>query len=114
MALLLMLLATLTLTPADNGRSFSVAPGTPIVVELASNASTGYRWRLATRPDEAVVTLISHRYLAPRTKRPGAAGKEVWRFRAVGAGVARLRLSYAGPTRPPRIARRFSVAIRVR
>jgi predicted secreted protein len=69
---------------------------------------------LSARPDAAVVRLVSHRYLAPRTKRPGAAGKEIWRFRAVGAGKARVRLVYAGPTRPPRIARRFSVGIRVR
>ncbi|HZT92909.1 MAG TPA: protease inhibitor I42 family protein [Gaiellaceae bacterium] len=113
MALLFVLLATLTLGPAANGHSYSVKPQTTIAVVLPSNASTGFQWRLAARPDKQVVRLLSHRYVAPKTKRVGAAGKEVWRFRALGAGAARLRLVYvqSGHTTP---ARRFTVRVRVR
>lgn len=114
MALLLVLLATLTLTGADSGRSFTVAPGTNVVVVLPSNASTGYRWRLTARPDRRVLTLVSHRYAAPTTKRVGAAGKEIWRFDAVGAGAARLHLAYVGPSQPTQTARRFSASLHVR
>jgi predicted secreted protein len=113
MALLFTLLATLTLGPAANGHTYSVKPQTTIVVVLPSNASTGFRWRLAARPDTQVVRVLSHRYVAPKTKRPGAAGKEVWRFRALAAGAARVRLVYvqSGHNTP---ARRFAVRLHVR
>lgn len=92
---LLLVLATLALGPGSNGHTYSVEPSTRIVVTLPSNASTGYRWRLAGKPNASVVKLVSHRYVAPKKgSNPGAAGKEVWRFRAVGKGSTRLRLTY--------------------
>ena len=113
MALLFVLLATLSLGPAASGHTYSVKPQTTIAVTLPSNASTGYRWLLAARPDKQVVRLVSHRYVARKTKRVGAAGKEIWRFRAVGAGSTRLRLAYVQSAHT-RAARRFTVRIRVR
>ena len=42
-----------------------------------------------------MVKFVSHHYVAPkRGSNPGAAGKEISRFRAVDAGSTRLRLSY--------------------
>ena len=114
MAFLLVLLATLTLRPADSGHTFSVAARTPIVLVLPSNATTGYSWKLSARPRSAVVRLVSHRYVAPKTTRPGAGGKEIWRFTAVGKGTARLRLAYVGPGQARKVARRFGVVLRVR
>lgn len=111
MALLLVLLTTLTLRPADNGRTFSVAPRTKIVLVLPSNRSTGYRWGLTTRPSPSVVRLVSHRYVAPTTNQPGAAGKEIWRFTAVGHGAARVGLAYS---QYGQVARRFRIALHVR
>lgn len=114
MALLLVLLATLTLRPADNGHTFSVAARTPVVLVLPSNATTGYSWKLSARPSSAVLRLVSHRYVAPKTTRPGAGGKEVWRFLAVGKGTVRLRLAYVGPGPAGKVGRRFGVRLRVR
>jgi predicted secreted protein len=114
MAFLLVLLATLTLRTADNGRTFSVAARSAIVLVLPSNATTGYSWRLPARPSGSVLRLVSHRYVAPKSKLPGAGGKEVWRFLAVGKGTARLRLAYVGPGQARKVARRFGVVLRVR
>jgi len=85
---LLVLLATLHLTAKDNHKSYTAKPGTPIVVTLASNAGTGYHWKYKSFTGDRVVKLISHRYVAPKDARPGAAGKEIWRFRAVANGVS--------------------------
>ncbi len=85
---LLALLATLHLTAKDNNKLFTVHPHETIVMTLASNPSTGYHWKYVHSPGGArVVKLISHRYVAPKASRPGASGKEVWRFRVIGKGA---------------------------
>ncbi len=102
------------LAARDDGRVVRVAPGTPVVLTLASNPSTGYRWRLLAGLDRRVVRLVSHRYLAPaKPGVVGAPGKEVWRFRAVGRGRVALRLDYVRSWQPGRPARRFRVELRV-
>ena len=111
---LLVVLAGLTLGFGSNGHTYTVAPQTRIVVTLPSNATTGYHWQLAAEPNPHVVKLVSHRYVAPKTKRVGAAGKEIWRFRAVGAGTARLRLTYVQAGKTNSVGRHYSVKIHVR
>jgi predicted secreted protein len=109
---LLVLLATLNLTGKDNGKTFTVQPQKVIVVTLVSNRSTGYQWRyVRTAGNPKVVKVLSHRYVA----RPGvgAAGKEIWRFRAVGAGTAKIDLQYIRPFQPQQVAHRFGVTIDV-
>ena len=90
---LLALLTTLHLTVKDNGHSFTVRPQRAIVVTLASNPSTGYRWKYEpSKRGGKVVKLISARYVPPKSgSPPGAAGKEVWRLRAVGKGKIDLQ-----------------------
>ena len=110
---LLALVATLSLGTADNGKSFTLPPKTAVVVTLPSNASTGYHWT-PREMSKGVVRLVSHRYVQPKNRPPGAPGKEKWRFVAVGAGSVHLRLDYVGPSDPYKPARRFGVTIRVR
>jgi predicted secreted protein len=86
----------------------------PIAFLLVPNATTGYSWRLPTKPSSSLLRLVSHRYVAPKSKLPGAGGKEIWRFTAVGKGTARLRLEYVGPGQARKVGRRFSVRINVR
>jgi len=61
-----------------------------------------------------VVRLVSHRYVAPTTASPGAAGKEIWRFRAVGAGSTWLRLVYEQAGKMNSTGRMYCVKIHVR
>jgi inhibitor of cysteine peptidase len=111
---LFLALAALALGPASNGHTYSVAPSTKIAITLPSNASTGYRWRLAGKPAASVVKFVSHHYVAPKPgSNPGAAGKEIWRFRAVGKGTTRLRLTYV-QAGSKHVARAFRVKLHVR
>ena len=112
---LVLLLATLHLTAKDNNRLFAVKPQTSIVVTLASNASTGYRWKFESSPGgSSVVRLVSRRYVTTHKNLPGAPGKEVWRFRAVGDGAMDLGFVYIRSWEPNKPARRIRIAIRVR
>jgi len=110
---LLVLLATLHLTAKDNHKSYTVKPGTPIVVTLASNATTGYHWKYKSFTGDRVVKLISHRYVARKDARPGAAGKEIWRFRAVANGVTQMRFRYIRPSLPKKPAKKIGITIYV-
>ena len=54
------------ITAKDNGRTVTVRTGDAVVVSLESNASTGFRWTLADRPDEARVHLTAIQAALPR------------------------------------------------
>ena len=101
------------LTGADNGRSLRVAPATPIVLTLPSNASTGYRWHILAPLDKAVLRLVAHSYRPSASTLIGAAGTEIWRFQAVGKGKLTVRLGYFRSFAPTQVARRFRVDFRV-
>ena len=102
------------LSGADNGRAVRVLPATPVVVRLATNPSTGFRWKLLVPLDARILRLVSHRYQAPPAGSAlGAAGLDVWRFVTVGRGRASLRLGYLRPWQPQQVAKRFRVDFRV-
>ena len=90
----------------------TLPPGETTVVTLASNPSTGYRWKLLAT-DARVVRLVSHRYVPPKVARPGAGGKELWRFVARAHGTVTLVFGYLRPWLPKEVARRFRVVIKV-
>ena len=91
--------STLHLTPKDNHKEFTVKPHEAIVLTLASNRSTGYRWEFASASQmNAGLHQVSHRYVAPKASVPGAAGKEIWRFRPIGRGGAALGFNYVLPS----------------
>jgi predicted secreted protein len=96
----------------DNGRTITVHPGTAIVVVLASNPSTGYRWTLLPGSGR-FVRLVSHRYVPPAKQLPGAGGRESWRFAARARGVVTLALGYLRPWQPKHVVQRFRVTFRV-
>ena len=89
----------LHLTAKDNGRELATGPHEEFVVALASNRSTGYRWKIALASQGRLgAGLLSHRYIAPKKSVPGAAGKEIWRFRPVGSGRMDLGFLYVRPS----------------
>ena len=67
-----------TTIQVEVGQRFSIA--------LEANPTTGYRWRLEGRPNEEVVQLVGSEYRRPQHGLPGAGGKVVFTFRAVGRG----------------------------
>src|SRR5947208_2076654 len=83
-----------------SNRTYTVKRNDAIVVTLDSNWSTGYRWELAPSFSPSPVRFVSRRYVAPKKSVPGAAGKEIWRFRAVSHGRKVLNFLSVRPSQP--------------
>ncbi|MCX7120471.1 MAG: protease inhibitor I42 family protein [Gammaproteobacteria bacterium] len=73
-------------------------------IELKSNPSTGYSWHWhATKGDENLLSLVSHKYSAPTNKKlVGAPGMEIWTFKAKNGNyavnqVGHIVMDYARP-----------------
>jgi len=105
--------ADLELTAADAGKTVSVEQGQAVVVALDSNASTGYRWNLVEKPDEAVLGLASSEY-TQTGEALGSPGVETWRFEATGAGKTSLRLAYFRPFDPQDVQGEFELRVEVK
>jgi inhibitor of cysteine peptidase len=86
----------LRLSDADDGMSFAVALGTTIVVTLASNPSTGFRWEIVSPLPAALVETVTPEYIPPGAMSVvvGSAGAERFRMQAVSTGTAVLQLVY--------------------
>jgi predicted secreted protein len=87
---------------ASNGgvvnKTIEVASGDSIVVTLWSNKTTGYSWsESATISNPGVLQQTNHEYVAPETGLMGAAGKEVWTFKASKAGTCEVSMNYSQP-----------------
>ena len=86
----------LTLTAADTDQTKTVAVGEAVQIELAGNATTGYRWEVhaidgaALRHDETL-------YEPQQTDRVGSGGLFVVKLTAVEAGAATVDLAYRRP-----------------
>ncbi len=107
-----------------NGKTFGVKDsdiqakvGDRFVIELESNATTGFQWGISGSLDPSVVTKVSSTYVAgPNAqKQVGAGGVERWTFKAVGKGTAKIVMTYAQPwektARPARTAT-FNLTVR--
>ena len=74
-----------------------VTAGQEFSVTLASNATTGYHWELASPLNEAMVQLVASEYKNPETRLVGVGGQEIWTFRAIGQGHTLINLKYVRP-----------------
>jgi inhibitor of cysteine peptidase len=86
---------TIRLTAADNGRNLAATPDDEIIVVLAENPTTGYRWHADVQGD--AVALESDGYQPPPQPEPpepvfGRGAQREFRFRVVAAGNAVLEL----------------------
>lgn len=86
-----------TLTERDNGRDIHIAVGERLIVKLASNATTGYRWA-APPPAEPVLRQLDEATYVPNMAPPGmvgVGGTETFEFKALKAGQETLQIQYA-------------------
>ncbi|HTY13234.1 MAG TPA: protease inhibitor I42 family protein [Candidatus Omnitrophota bacterium] len=93
-------------TNASIGKTFTLS--------MASNATTGYGWKLASSPSPEVM-MIGHKYIAPNSKLVGAGGKEIWQFKALKKGKKTLIFNYVRPWekgKPPASVKSFCVIIK--
>src|SRR5690242_14202591 len=77
--------ATLHLTARDNHRVFLLKRHEEVVVTLPSNRSGSWAG-LRGLQDTIWANGVGHRYVVPEQGVPGAAGKEIFRYRPVGKG----------------------------
>jgi predicted secreted protein len=83
--------------------------GTPVVLELESNPTTGYRWELVF--DESRLRLIKREY-QPATKKIGGSGVERFTLQPLVRGETTIRAEYKRPWETSSIEHReFSVRI---
>ncbi|MGZ4385370.1 MAG: protease inhibitor I42 family protein [Gaiellaceae bacterium] len=102
---------TVTVGSSSNGKSLELERGDTLVVRLAGNVSTGYRWDLVSLPPSLRKIGSSYEQRKAGPPMPGQGGIFVFRF-AVRAGEGTLRLAYHRPWQkaaPP--LRRFTLAV---
>jgi inhibitor of cysteine peptidase len=108
--------AEVQLTDDDNGRSLTLAKGGTLIIALVSNPSTGFAWSVADPSPAQLVLQGEPQYVPPGSTTPvvGAAGTQVFTFKATATGEAKLTLNYARsfePTVPPE--KTFTVTVTV-
>jgi len=78
------------LTDADNGSTVKLGRGGTLIISLESNPSTGYSWSFAGLAGPELELVGEPQYVPPTsTATPvvGAAGTQVFTFRATGTGM---------------------------
>jgi predicted secreted protein len=121
--LALLAVATLLTGPAGCARTKLYGEGTPtivtaqgeqVVIELASNPTTGFSWALSGQPDPMVVTLMANDYAPSPSPTLGASGHQRWTFRAVGLGSTTIRFAHGRTWQqtPPDKTATFTVIVR--
>ena len=75
----------------------TVRAGAPFTIRLDANATTGFRWRLATAPDPAIATVGVSDYELSGGAGTGSGGTEVWHCTAVAAGKTQAVFEYTRP-----------------
>ena len=97
-----------TLTDRDDGRRISVRSGDVVELRLAEIAAAGYRWS-PERYDEALLELVDSAadYAGGAV---GSAGQALFRFRVLGAGIAKIVLGY-GRSWEDAAIKRFAITL---
>ena len=94
---------------SDPGTTIQVAAGDRFAVELRGNPSTGYMWQAEV--DGQYLELLGQQF-EPGGGGVGAAGQEVFQFRALAAGTTEIDCVYRRPwEKEIHEKRRFRVSI---
>lgn len=94
-----------------DGHLLNLAVGEVISIRLEENPTTGYRWRVDSSGAPALALDLDN-YEASPGGATGSPGHHVWRFRAVTAQTATIRLSYQRRAGAP--ARTFTLVVEIR
>ncbi len=105
------------LTDSDNGASVKLRNGGELVISLESNPSTGFAWVIAEPAPAALESQGDPEYVPPAGATPavGAAGTEIFTFKATAEGSAELALEYRRGFEPDVPAEKtFSVTVEIK
>jgi len=79
-------------------KEVEVAVDGSLRVTLCSNPSTGFQWESVKITDQTVLEQVDHEFIPPEAKDvEGAAGKEVWTFKALKKGTSTISIDYSRP-----------------
>ena len=79
-------------------KQVEVAVDGTLTVTLCSNRTTGFQWsELAQIGDQTIIKQTEHEFEAAKTDVPGAAGKEIWTFKALKKGTTEVSMEYSRP-----------------
>jgi predicted secreted protein len=75
---------------------YTIPVGETVIIELESNPSTGYKWELAGKSYDKVVSLENREYKSENKNQTmvGAGGKDCWTFKGEKQGEVVLLLKY--------------------
>jgi inhibitor of cysteine peptidase len=77
-------------------RDLVLEVGDKIKLALCSNRSTGFSWEYKVTA-ENIVSEEDHDFEEPEADVVGAAGKELWTFKAVEKGTTEIQMEYSKP-----------------
>lgn len=85
------------LTQDDDGKTVTVALDGTLIVALTSNPSTGYSWAVVADEPTNLELEGEPTYVPPGSTTPvvGAAGTEVFTFKAIKTGSSKLSMAYS-------------------
>lgn len=109
--------AEVQLTQADSGKTVSLARGGTLIVALTSNPSTGYAWSVVSPEPKNLELDGEPKFVPPGSTSPvvGAAGTQVFTFKAVATGKSTLRMEYRRSFEPNEPAQgTFTVEVEVK
>lgn len=95
-----------------DGREIDAQLKEELEVSLAEIRTAGYRW-VTKKNGEPILRLLEDKS-APNTAAVGGAGRHLWRFQAVLAGEAELKLESIRLWETSEPARTFVLKVRVR
>ena len=103
----------LTITQTDQDKTFTVRSGDVIVINLAENPTTGYRWAI-NKIDSNVIELQNSEFSLPKNASVGGGGERIFTFKTKATGIARLQLKEWRPWEGDRsIVQQFSVTLQI-
>ncbi len=84
-------MSDITLTKADNGKTLTLKPGQTLILRLAENPTTGYRWSIPSL-NAQVLQLTDDRFESSSSAAIGGGGQRVLTFQAQQPGQISLSL----------------------
>ena len=81
----------------EPGKSLEVTAGNEFKIIIDSNPSTGYHWELIGNLDETLIQFVSKDYRADEPVLAGSGGSDIWTFKALAAGEAKIVLGNYPP-----------------
>ncbi|MFC1952134.1 protease inhibitor I42 family protein [Chloroflexota bacterium] len=83
---------------SDSGDAVKLHVNSELIVDLESNATTGFQWEVVEVSDHSILEKVNNEYNAPEDGAPvGAGGIERWTFKALNEGTTRLYMEYSQP-----------------